>query len=105
MFADDKSMRNMQQLFTEVKNTLSQKRNIPNWKSLKTVHCFRFIALLLLRIAISMCGSVSPCRSRWLHLSSTGGWANDEFCTSLRAFIFLIVLFVPFRKNSLLIRQ
>lgn len=41
MFADDKSIENMQQLFIEFKKYLELQKNTPNWKSPKNCpNCF-----------------------------------------------------------------
>ena len=82
MFADDKSIENMQQLFIEFKKIPgAAKRITPNWKSPKNCpNCFlRFIGAIGRYTRRS--GSVSSVVYAGLYLSSAGRWANDEFCT------------------------
>lgn len=81
MFADDKSIENMQQLFIEFKKYLELQKNIPNWKSPKTVQTAFYAFIGAIGRHTRRSGSVSSVVYAGLYLSSAGRRANDEFCT------------------------
>lgn len=102
MFADDKSIENMQQLFIEFKKYLELQKNIPNWKSPKTVQTAFYAFIGAIGRHTRRSGSVSSVVYAGLYFSSAGRRANDEFALITCFHILLIVLLVLFRKKLII---
>lgn len=81
MFADDKSIENMQQLFIEFKKYLELQKEYTKLEVTENYpNCFlHFIGAIGRHTRRS--GSVSSVVYAGLYLSSAGRRANDEFCT------------------------
>ena len=82
MFADDKSIENMQQLFIEFKKYLElQKRIYQTGSHRKTIQTAFYTFIGAIGRHTRRSGSVSSVVYAGLYLSSAGRRANDEFCT------------------------
>ena len=76
MFADDKSIENMQQLFIEFKKYLELQKEYTKLEV--TEKLSKLLSTLLLVLLVVLLGVVVYAG---LYLSSAGRRANDEFCT------------------------
>ena len=81
MFADDKSIENMQQLFIEFKKYLELQKEYTKLEVTEKLSKLLSTLLLVLLVVILRSGSVSSVVYAGLYLSSAGRRANDEFCT------------------------
>ena len=82
MFADDKSIENMQQLFIEFKKYLELQKEYTKLEV--TEKLSKLLSTLLLVLLVVILGVVVLFHLSFyagLYLSSAGRWANDEFCT------------------------
>mgnify|MGYP000578745652 CR=1 FL=1 len=78
MFADDKSIENMQQLFIEFKKYLELQKEYTKLEV--TEKLSKLLSTLLLVLLVVILGVVVLFHLS-LYLSSAGRRANDEFCT------------------------